>query len=1666
MELASLAESTTPSLLHEAFERHAMSQPAAPAVVIGRQRISYGELDEQAGRLAQRLHALGIGPGDRVALCIGREAHLYVGMLGILKSGASYVPLDPTLPDERRQFILSHSHARAIVTSGQQGPVVQQIDLQRDAEAIVSRCAVPIEAGPSAESEAYLIYTSGTTGGPKGVPIRHRQVADRIATMAAVFGLQQKDRVLQFASIMYDAAVEQIFTTLSSGATLVARTEMWSINSLVELLDREQVTMAQFTSTVWEALTQYLVSSPDVGHPSMTRVVLAGEAVDPSTVALWFRHYDIPLLNVYGPTETTISATVHRLSHAEDPVLIGEPIPGVRAHVMGEDGEPVAPGEVGELWLSGPGTAEGYLDRPELTAERFVDGPDGQRAYRTGDRVRVVGERALEFLGRLDDQVQIGGVRVEPGEVASVLHEHAQVAQAHVEVRRHRSSDVLVAHVVPKDHRHIPTARQLRDALARRLPAPFVPSYFTILDQLPVLPNGKTDRRALKDIEIAPPEPVGDHVEPSPGVETRLAALWAEELGIDRVGADDDLLYLGAHSLRTMRIAAAIARDEGVDLSTAELYGAPTVREQARLIDTRRQAPRRFPPIARRSVQGRLPMSEQQKQIWFLNRLDPTDTSYRFQAVVSIAGKLDLQIVNQVVAALQKRHPVLRTTYSEDVDGFWQHIHEPCPVTASHVDLRGLSQPERLGAAQRALRDAITLPMSLDALPLQAWTVIQTADEAFDLVLVENHMVHDGWSFALLMNEFAALYNAHLSGEPAALAEQVLDYGDYALWQAEQLRSGGAFASQLRSWQERFRDRPAVVSLPLDFPRPARMRHEGAVLRVDLPGSLPDRLRAFCRRRRVTVFEALFSTFCIFLMRHTQQTDITVASAFANRRVPETQHLLGMFVNTVLLRIAVDPEATFDQLLRRVRDELGRAIDNQEAPFPEVVRAINPERSAAANPLTNVMFSAHDSAIPEMQLGDAVGTISYPSNSSSKQELSIILLPARESQVGAREINDQRITMEWEYNSALFDEESVSMMAARFIHLLEDALRNPTSVLTKMSLAGETDVAATLVEHRPALGATPAVPWTDGVAFGPGAVAHWARTTPRAVALRDDRGALTYAELDERSRALAAELLRNGLRHGDRVASVVADVRDRAIATLAAHAAGLTVVTVAGPPSEEALSAVLADSAHVLCSPSTVPLVESRRVAWSVVEAMPAAPTPDVVLADVDDADVAHVFTQAVPSADPISSVLSQGRLTELLRWSAEVVPIHRGASVAAFAGPHDARAEWEMLRTFVAGATLVAAPNLSWSDATEVCTWLRQQRIGHCTLPGRVATYLLRHCRDNLPDLLWLGSTAERLHVGAGVRAPFTIASVYAPLPGSPVEAFQSWRPGAELLGIGRSASIGAPVPGVSLRVIDRWGQLAPPAVPGEIWIAQEHRASPGPADLTAGVDAACVSTGHVGYRSANGMVNLIGSATARWSVKGYIVAVDEVEAVLREEPDVRDCAVVTPQAFGRARDVGIVAYVALVDGSRRRGPDLLRGLRDVMPDFMVPNEIVVVPRIPLTATGTVDVTALEETFLRAQVEGEGMPERYTSLEDVIATLWADALQIDHVGHDENFFDLGGHSLLAAQLINQLRDRVGVRLELGEIYEAPTVRAMTHVVLQRFVNSVREPVVEDRQDD
>ncbi|HET9899241.1 MAG TPA: amino acid adenylation domain-containing protein [Streptosporangiaceae bacterium] len=1666
------------TLLHGGFEHHAGNAPDEIALVVGDECVTYRELDARANQLAQRLRHLGVEAGDRIALCASRDANLYAGLLGILKSGAAYVPLDPDIPVERQRFMIRDSASRGVVTSGIDSPGVAgyRVDLIVDAESMASLPASAPDPRPDPDSEAYVIYTSGTTGNPKGVPIRHRQVADRIATMSAIFGVEPGDRVLQFASVMFDASVEQIFTALNNGATLIARTDAWSVDSMLRLLEDEHITVAQFTPTVWAALTRRLVDTATSLPAALTRVILAGERIDPADMALWFTHCDIPLINVYGPTETTISATAHRFDRFEEPIVIGTPVAGVRANIMNAPGTPAAPGASGELWLSGPGTSDGYLGRPDLTAERFVTGPDGERAYRTGDLVRLTGTGTLEYLGRLDDQVKIGGVRIEPAEVAVTLAKHPEVAQAHVEVRRLQSQDCLVAHIIPQDHRQIPSARRLRAFLSEKLPAALIPSHFSVLERMPVLPNGKLDRAALAEVAIAPREFEGDYVAPVPGTEARLASYWAGELGMERVGAEDDLVSLGAHSLRTMRIAGQIAGSEGVDLTIGELRAASTVRAQAALVDQRRGHPRRFPTI-RSSRHDRMPMSEQQKQLWFLARLDPSDASYRFQTVIRVSGILDLDVIDRVITELHRRHTILRTTYSEDIEGFWQHIHEPQLVSARRVNLRELPDAVRRAAADDAVRKAIAAPLDLAKLPLQEWTIVQTGDEQFDVVLLESHIVHDGWSFALLIREFTALYNAYHTGQPSPLPEPAISYGDYAAWQQRELGSAGMLTAQLDSWRQRLADLPDPVSFPSDYSRPPTIRHEGGVVRVDLPGSLPDRIRVFCREHDVTLFEMLLTAFYVLMFRHTQQNNLCIGSAFANRRLPETQHTLGMFVNTVLLQASIGARDAFEDVLSRVRREVQRADDAQEVPFPAIVHALNPERSATASPLTQVMFSAHDSAFPELNLGDASGTISYPSNGSAKQELNVIVLPAGESFSGRRDMTDQRITLEWEYNSMLFTRSTVESIGGRYVELLENVLTRPSRPVSDIPIIGRQEKRRLSdFSHSPAFGNR-----TSGNAaflVPPRVADHieaWASRSPATVAVRDDAGVLTYRELDHISSAVARELRRRGIEAGAVVGAVVERGRDLPIAAIAAHKSGAAYAPVDPAGSPERIAAMLDGASVVLCSESTV-----RRVRQGTAEPLligdacsSGRDLSTLLPTRSDRGELGCVIYTSGSTGTPEGVMIGQGNLSNLVEWSTAELPLPHGAVVPCVASQSSDASVWEMWRTFAAGATCLISPDRVRTSPDELVRWLREHRVKHCYLPAALGNQVLRHHREDLPDLTWLGVGGGRLQLPAGARLPFELSNLYGSAEVGVIGTMRSIPRGTEIGDDLATPPIGRPIAGAEALVVDGTGRQVPIGVAGELLIGGRglgrgyYRSPERTAQrfvLRTGLDGRetrYFRTGDLVRWDARGELEFIDRIDHQVKIRGYRVERGVIEAALRAKTAIRDCAVlarpIDRQKSGNGTNMELAAYIVQPIGEPLDATTLYSSLKDQLPDYMIPTAFLAVDAIPATVNGKVDVARLSNGAGNRLTKSDHLTPGHDEFERIIADMWAAALGIDSIGVHDNFFDLGGHSLLATLVINRLEHRTGIRLSLREIYDSPTVAAMKTALLDRIaVQSVQ----------
>ncbi|MBV9108804.1 MAG: amino acid adenylation domain-containing protein, partial [Gemmatimonadetes bacterium] len=896
--------------VHRRVEAQAARMPDAAAIVHGGTRISYGELNRRANRLAHYLREVGVGPDVRVALCLERSAELTIAVLAVLKAGGAYVPLDPAYPPGRLEMMLADSGAAVLVTQARTRSAavpplsVGVVDLdEARAEIELARDADP-EGGAGPENLAYVVYTSGSTGIPKGVGIEHRALAAYVDGAIQAYGLGAGDRLLQFHSISFDPAAEEIFATLGSGAALVPLADaLAEPGAFWETCRREGVTILDLPTAVWHTLVPHVEGDPDALPATLRLAVIGGERALPEAVAAWRRASGgrVRLLNSYGPTETTIGATLWEApADADAPVvLIGRPMPGCRAYVLDEAMRPLPPGVPGELFVGGEQVARGYLGRAGTTAERFV--PDafssvpGARAYRTGDRARWRADGTLEYMGRLDAQVKVRGYRVEPGEVEAVLRAHPGVAGCAVVPRDGAGGVQLVGYAVPREGAAA-TADELRAHLRRHLPEHMVPGALVLLDALPLTPNGKVDRDAL-------PEPWGeasseDQVAPRTPVEEVLAAIWGEVLGRERVGANENFFALGGHSLLATRVISRIRAALGAEVPVRALFEAPTVAELAARIEAgRRDGAAPLQPVVPVPRDGPLPLSFAQERLWFLHRMDPASAAYSMRTALRLSGALEVPALERALGEVVRRHEALRTTFAEVEGAAVQVIHPFAGFALPVHDLSALPEGEREAEALRRAAAEGARPFDLVAEPPFRASLLRLGEDDHRLLITLHHIASDGWSTGVLARELSALYAAYRDGRESPLADLPVQVADDAAWQREQLR-GDALARPLAWWRERLAGAPALLELPTDRPRPARVSFRGRSLHLRLDPALSAAADAFSRRRGVTLYMTLLAAYHAQLHLYSGEEDIIVGGVTDLRRRPELEHVVGYFLNT------------------------------------------------------------------------------------------------------------------------------------------------------------------------------------------------------------------------------------------------------------------------------------------------------------------------------------------------------------------------------------------------------------------------------------------------------------------------------------------------------------------------------------------------------------------------------------------------------------------------------------------------------------------------------------------------------------------------------------------------------------------------------------------------
>ncbi len=1032
---------------HKLFEAQARMTPDALAAVFDREQLSYSELNGKANSLAHYLRKAGVDRDVLVGLFVDRSLEMLVGLLGIMKAGGAYVPLDPAHPKDRLAFMLADTAAPVILTERHLLEKLPQtnsriICLDTDWPEIAAESCEDLDIEVYPENIAYLIYTSGSTGQPKGVLIAHRGLCNLSEAQLSCFGVKPENRLLQFASLTFDASIFEIAMGLRAGASLyfASLDSVMPGPRLAKLLSENKISNVTLPPSVLAAL-------PDSQLPDLKTIIVAGEACSARLVSQW--QQGRRFFNAYGPTETTVWASLAMCANGSTAPPIGRPIPNVRIYLLDPNLRPVPPGVPGELHIGGPGLARGYLNRPDLTAEKFIPDPfsglAAERLYKTGDLARYLPDGNIEFLGRIDHQVKINGLRIELGEVEVVLSNHPAVREAVVMAREDaRGENRLVAYI-EIDGRTEPSTSELRAYIKEKLPDYMIPSAFVILDVFPLTSNGKIDRRALPAPDHALRESQQDRSVPRNIFEEMLTGVWAKVLGTDQVGIHANFFELGGNSILATQVTSRISESFQVELPLRSIFESPTVAQLAGLVEQMRRAESNVTiiPVETVSRQATLPLSFAQQRLWFLHQLEPDSPAYNMFMAFRLSGKLDIPALERAINEIIRRHEALRTTFEIVNDAPVQVINPALPFSLPVSDLRSYDRAEREAASLSLATNEARASFNLESGPLLKAKLIRLEDEEHVMTLNIHHIVSDGWSLTIFVRELTALYAAFSQGKLSPLAELPIQYADFAAWQRRWLQDE-TLEKQLSYWKKRLEGELPRLELDTDRERLAQQTFKGAAVSFAISPGTATALKSLCRNEGVTMFMALLAAFKVLLYRYTGQEDILVGSAVANRDRTEFENIIGCFINTQVLRSDLSGNPTFLETIARVREVVLEAYAHQSVPFEMIVETLQPERKGNYNPLFQVWFVLHsqvsrDAENTELKVNNInvdIGTAQF--------DLTLSMHEGDESVAGS-----------FTYNLDLFDKDTIEEMSRRFVALVNAVAANASIRLLDICLDPE-----------------------------------------------------------------------------------------------------------------------------------------------------------------------------------------------------------------------------------------------------------------------------------------------------------------------------------------------------------------------------------------------------------------------------------------------------------------------------------------------------------------------------------------------------------------------------------------------------------------------------------
>ena len=1655
-------------LIVELFADQVSRTPNDEAVRLGAQSLSYLQLNERANQIAAHLKAHGVGPDQLVVLYMDHSVEVVCSILGVLKAGAAYVPVDTaTTPRERLDFILRDvadgaghlGTAPLLITHP--GMVDRFLGLGAEVVTLDSNfsevATYPVENPKPAATPfnlAYGIYTSGSTGKPKGVLIEHRSLVNYICWANEKYCQGEKLAWPLFSSLAFDLTVTSIFTPLISGGRTVIYREDPGVHGMavVEVVKDGAADIVKLTPSHLAMIKDF-----DLSATRIRRLIVGGEDFKTELAREITAKFGRPveIFNEYGPTEATVGCMIHRYDDQKDRELsvpIGVPAANSGIYVLDERLHAVPTGVTGEMYLAGDGLARGYLNRSDLTKQKFLTAADPRqnqnalaspeatlpllRLYKTGDLARWSAGGQLEFLGRADDQVKIGGMRIELGEIESCLRSLAGVRDCVVDVLRSDAGasasdesgvDRLVAYYVSEKSLAAP---EIRAYLAKQLPDYMVPPYVVWLEKLPLTPNGKIDRRALPKPARENLQTTGEFVRPQTETEKALALVWAELLKVDTVGIHDDFFDLGGHSLLAIRAVSRIRDVFGAEISFQTLFENPTIAALARVL-TSAKGSGSAQRIERRKLSSPAALSFGQEQLWFLNHLAPESPAYNIADIVDFHGEYRAEALRRAVHELVRRHESLRTEFSHSGGQPVQTILPQMELTPAELDLGSLPAAERQREWTRVVREEVRKPFDLSRAPLVRMTMIHLSPREHRLLITTHHILGDEWSMEVLQQELRKLYEAFSAGRPSPLPELPIQFADFAAWQREFL-TGEVLDSQIAYWKNELAGAPAVLEMPTDKPRPAAQSFRGATETFRLSAQLLGEIKALAREQQVTLFMILEAAFMAMLHRYTGQEDIVVGTPITGRTHTETENLIGLFLNTVLLRAKFDERQSFVSLLQQLRERALGAFAHAELPFERLVAELAPDRDPSRTPLFQVMFILHDSQ-GVSQVSKVSGNNELETG-SSKFDLTLVLSE-----------NADGLDALIEYSTDLFEAATIRRLGAYFSRLLEAGVEQPEKTIADLPMLPPAERQQLLAD------------WNDTAAEIPTKdfclhqlIEQQALKTPKRVALVFDGQELTYGYLDRRANQLAHHLKSVGVGPDVLVGVYVQRSLEMMVGMLAILKAGGAYVPI-DPSYPSARIALVIEDSHlefVLTTESIragLPSSPARVISLDGDAKAIAAQATAAVPTSANKNNLAYVIYTSGSTGKPKGVMVEHRNVVNFFAGMDRVIGVDPGVWLAVTSISFDISV-LELFWTLTRGFKVVIHPE---GNSDKIPGQILRYGATHLQLTPSLLRALVGDPQSlaalvELKKIL-IGGEALPAALIAELRQKFTgeIFNMYGPTETaiwSTVHRVEEQR---------SSIPIGKPILNTQVYVLDSRMHLVPPGATGNLLIGGEGvvRGYLNRPELTAErfvsdpfrPGGKLYRTGDLARFLPDGNLDYVGRADFQVKIRGFRIELGEIEALLEQQPGVEQSVVVAREDLHG--DKLLVAFFVPKPGNSLNTESVRGALEAALPNYMVPTHFVALEKLPLTANGKIDRNALPAITPQSSASREEGEAPSGEFEEVLAGAWAEALGIKRIYRQDNFFRLGGHSLAALKIAFKSQQEFGVEFPLQMFVQYPVLR-------------------------